>query len=442
MKKTFLASLLKKSTFRNERNTNAQRVRTRALQLESLENRELLSVAPGSEFLAADNSNIQGFISNLFTVDEARAAYELGAASRANDVVDIPEYVYDGADSQSVATDEIASSPTITVDAQTTPDGEYEIAAVAETGVSGPGAPSIYYDADKSDFNTEDDLVCWAATASNMLWYTNWASVTSAQNEQEFFDTVFVNSWPDAGGNAETGIAWFLTDKSYNGGSTSAYASAGYYSQLMGQYGETASDYVDVYDAHESGALQNLATALVNGDAVGLSARVYNTNSGHAITCWGYTVDTSYSSTDPRYYTGLYITDSDDEKSGKTDDELNERKLVYIGLEWHEDLSRLSSGRGYLLDYNGRTGDNRYYLDDFQTLKQRPAKYASISSVEPRSTVVTTTDDVYDVFDGKSRYARRLSTRIPATRSLLRVRSKEKRSRSIRRAANLRSTNP
>ena len=35
------------------------------------------------------------------------------------------------------------------------------------------------------------------------------------------------------------------------------------------------------------------------------------------------------------------------------------------------------------------------------TLKQRPEKYAAVDSVEPRSTVVTTTDDVYDVFDGK-----------------------------------------
>ena len=316
MKKLFFASFLKKASSRNERNTNAQRVRTRALQLESLENRELLSVAPGSEFLAADNANICGFINNRFSVEEARAAYELSAATRANDVVDLPASVFDDAQTQTVATDGIAAAPTFAVDAQTTSGSELNIVAAA--GVSGPGEPSIYYDADKSDFNQEDDLVCWAATASNMLWATNWASVTSAQNEQEFFDTVFVNSWPDAGGNAETGISWFLTDKSYYNGSTSAYTSAGYYSQLMGHYGEKASDYVSVYDACKSGALQDLATSLTSGDAVGLSIYYYNGGGGHAITCWGYTVDTSYASTDPRYFTGLYITDSDDEKSGKT----------------------------------------------------------------------------------------------------------------------------
>ncbi len=397
MKKPFLSLLLKKTTSRNERNANAERVRTRALQLESLENRELLSVAPGSEFLAADNANIHGFISNRFTVDEARAAYELGAASRANDVVDIPEYVYDGAEAQTVATDEI-DSPTITVDAQTTPDCEYEI---AEAGVSGPGRPSEYFDADKSAFNKEDDYLCWAATASNMLWYTDWARVTNAQNEQEFFDTYFVNSWADDGGSAQTGISWFLNDLSYSGRVTSAYVGAGYYSQLMGQYGESPSDYLSVYSATETGALQNLAAGLTAGDAAGLSIFQYSkpNKAGHAITCWGYTVDTSYSSTDPRYFTGLYITDSDDEKSGKNDDELNERILIYVGLEWSENL--FSSGGGYFLnDYSDKTGNDRYYLSDFQTLKTRPEKYA-VSNIEARSTIVTTADDVYDVFDGK-----------------------------------------
>ena len=408
MKKPFFASLLsKKSTSRNERNVRADRVRTRALQLENLESRELLSVAPGSVFQATDHANIYGFISGPFTVDEARAAYESSAATRADDAVVLPDFLFDGAEPQSVASVENDSTPNVSVDVQQFPDSEPSIpndaAPAPVVGVSGPGEPLIYYDADKSAINTEDDNLCWAATASNMLWHTGWASVTTAQNEQEFFDAYFVNSWPDEGGNAETAISWFLNDESYYSGSTGAYASAGYYSQLMGQYGESASDYISVYSATESGALQSLSTSFANDDAVGLAIYVYSSqSSGHAITCWGYAVDPSYSSSDPRYYAGLYITDSDDEKSGKTDDNLNERKLVYVTLEWHDSLSRLSSNSGgYLLGYNGRSGDDRYYLSRIQTLKQRPEKYAVVGDMEPRSTVVTTADDVYDVFDGK-----------------------------------------
>ena len=374
MKKLPLTSpLSKKTTSIKERKSSVERTRTRTLRPENLEPRELLSVSSGNEFLASDDTNIRSFINSRFTVDEALAAYESSVAAH-------------------------------NVDVQQTPDSNLSPQTIdISAAVSGPGEPSIYYDADKSESNTEDDNLCWAATASNMLWHTGWASVTNARNEQEFFDTYFVNSWPDAGGNVETAISWFMNDQSYYGGSTNAYTFAGHYSQLMGQYGESPSDYVVVYSATESGVLQNLSASLAKGDAVGLSARVYSTQNGHAITCWGYAVNTSYSSTDPRYYAGLYITDSDDEKSDKFDDELNERKLLYIGLEWHDNLSRLSSNGktvgGYMLDYNDRTGDNRYYLDDFQTLKQRPEKYAL--NPEARSTVVTTTDDVYDVFDGK-----------------------------------------
>ena len=92
MKKLSIASLLsKKTTSRNERNARSERVRARALRLESLESRELLSVAPGSEFLAADNANIHGCISGPFTVGETRAAYEASAATSDANVVDLTE---------------------------------------------------------------------------------------------------------------------------------------------------------------------------------------------------------------------------------------------------------------------------------------------------------------------------------------------------------------
>ena len=66
MKKTSLIrAFIEKATFRSKRNINAERVRTRALRLESLESRELLSVAPGGDFQAT----------------EALAVYESGVAT-------------------------------------------------------------------------------------------------------------------------------------------------------------------------------------------------------------------------------------------------------------------------------------------------------------------------------------------------------------------------
>ncbi len=57
-------------------------------------------------------------------------------------------------------------------------------------------------------------------------------------------------------------------------------------------------------EATESNALEAVDTFMHNGWAVQLSIK----DGGHAITCWGYTYDTA----DPDYYTGVYVTDSDD----------------------------------------------------------------------------------------------------------------------------------
>ncbi len=80
MKKlSLIDALVEKMTSRNERNSRAKRAR--ALRLENLESRELLSVAPGGDFLAFD----------------ALAAYESSVAAPADDVLDISGATLDGA---------------------------------------------------------------------------------------------------------------------------------------------------------------------------------------------------------------------------------------------------------------------------------------------------------------------------------------------------------
>ncbi len=235
MKTASIASLTSgKTTARNKRKSKAERPRTRALRIESLESRDLLSVATGSEFLASDGANIRGFISDGFTVDEAIAAYGSNAATHADEILDITENMIDDAAfprvvPQQTELEQTAPDPTVADGNQSQSDSDPPLDNAASAPVSGPGIPSIYYDADKSIVNTEDDNLCWAATASNMLWHTDWASVTNAQNEQEFFNEYFVNTWLDAGAPIENGVSWFLNDEFYYGSSTTTNASAGYY---------------------------------------------------------------------------------------------------------------------------------------------------------------------------------------------------------------------
>ena len=404
MKKLSLALLFGRSGARQTK--VAASPRARRMRLERLETRELLSVSSGFAFQAPNEPNVRGHISGGFSVDDAiaaKAAYE-ARATAGNDAVDLT-----GPNLAPLAS-EIPEIPVVAsaleIPAPKIPAAETTITV---EGLSGPGEPDVYFDADKSVTNTEDDELCWAATASNMLWYTGWASVTSAQNEQEIFDSYFVNAWPDDAGNASAAISWFLNNEFLfhrtGGGFVSspvAVESAGLYSRLMAQYEESAADYVAYYGGSQENVLSILASGLAEDSAVGLAIAI-PAGGGHAITCWGYAVDESYSSTDPRYYAGLYITDSDDER--KYDDELNERKLVYVGIEWSDTLKATKDSDvegGYYLNYAGRTGTNRYYLRGFDVLAQRPDKYAvTLDDAETPSTVVTTANDVVDLFDNK-----------------------------------------
>ena len=98
MKKlSLIDALVEKMTSRNERNNRAKRAR--ALRLENLESRELLSVAPGGEFLAP----------------VALAAYESSVAAPAADVLDISGATLDGAPAETANAPEPLATPVLTV---------------------------------------------------------------------------------------------------------------------------------------------------------------------------------------------------------------------------------------------------------------------------------------------------------------------------------------
>ena len=176
-------------------------------------------------------------------------------------------------------------------------------------------------DAEKCTSITQDDMMCWAATASNMLYYTGWL-LQDTTNEDEVF-TVFVDNFRYGklyGGKANYAVEWYFTG-SYTPTNWSEwdkpYANTGEYFNNI-----TLSNYLYTKDATAS----NFTLAvdkLQDGYAIGLSFGYYTAsgtrNGGHAITLWGMTYDTSLSVTDPNYYTGIIVTDSDDDKSSYGD---------------------------------------------------------------------------------------------------------------------------
>ena len=176
-------------------------------------------------------------------------------------------------------------------------------------------------DAEKCTAITQDDMMCWAGTAANMLYYTGWDLLDTASEDSVF--SVFIDHFTLGelyGGNPNYGIKWFFTGD-YTPASWSEWDqpisnSGGYYSDFF----ETKA--VSNYLTSKTFSVSNLTTArekLEDGYGVGITFGYYNSSGvrtgGHVITLWGMTCDTSLSVNDPNYYTGIIVTDSDDNKN-------------------------------------------------------------------------------------------------------------------------------
>jgi hypothetical protein len=169
-----------------------------------------------------------------------------------------------------------------------------------------------------------DSLMCWAATVSNVLMYTNWGYDRDTDGTIELYDDLyheFLYAFPNTGGSGSTG-----------------------YSHYLGTYWPTYNynDYFHQYHTH-SGMLPKIDEWLHMDYGLYLSITT-GSGIGHAITAWGY-------ETDPLgNYTKIAITDSDDHFSG----------LKWIDLNF-------SGGKYYLSGYP----NPRYYIRRIDAFEAR-----------------------------------------------------------------------
>ena len=180
-----------------------------------------------------------------------------------------------------------------------------------------------YYNVKK--YRHIDSSMCWAASAANVFAYTKWGYAVSVSgdrpadrlfaDEQEIYD-YFIDNFSNGGGTLNYAFTWLV-----NG--TSSTAAGWAHAEGDGGAlfpGVTVSKVrTTLYASTLKGDLiGKMAEHLKDGE--GITAAVgwftpdapVNRTSGHALTVWGYTYDTSYRPTDPNYYTGLIVTDSDD----------------------------------------------------------------------------------------------------------------------------------
>lgn len=194
--------------------------------------------------------------------------------------------------------------------------------------------------------NTDDDLLCWAAAASNILAWTDWGPMALGTNDAGVIFDYFQGHWVDDGYWSDDAWRWwFKGDQGYD----TPTADNSYVDTPGGGGFFPDTNFDDCF--RESGdtatSVPYIKECFQNGYGVALSLADDDNELHHAITCWGYQYD---SATDEIY--GIYITDSDD----------NELDLQGRELEYHE--VEMRGDNWYLLNYEanffGWGGDGAY----------------------------------------------------------------------------------
>src|SRR5512139_3135722 len=64
-------------------------------------------------------------------------------------------------------------------------------------------------DVEKSPATSDDDLLCWAATASNILEWTGWGFVSTFDDADDMF-AHYVDAFPNKTGNPYPAWSWWF----------------------------------------------------------------------------------------------------------------------------------------------------------------------------------------------------------------------------------------
>ena len=205
----------------------------------------------------------------------------------------------------------------------------------------------IWSDAEKTRTSTEDDNLCWAGAAANVLEWTGWGQVDGMTTTDEMFD-YFQDHWTDRGGQMTYGWRWWFSgvnpSRGWSGWSQVDVAGGGFH---------PSENYYSLYHytSSNSNAMSAIDTYLRSG--YGTTIGIYGPG-GHAITVWGFTHDDN----DASEYNGLYITDSDDYKyHPNAPDRLRYYEVEYTGGKW------------YLQNYGGSSS---WYIGGVHALEAAP----------------------------------------------------------------------
>ena len=176
-----------------------------------------------------------------------------------------------------------------------------------------------------------DDDMCWAASASNLLTYTGWAAQAGFSSTDDVFEA-YIDAFENNAGNPFYGLSWFFSGvnqlpeliRNQYPDNPEIVASVAQADEGTGRYlpDYAFEQFTDIVDMSEAGLIEGMAELrdhLDRGDGIALTLSLYRKqpeiySNDHAVTCWGYVIDTAYGVNEIGYNAGVFLTDSDSDK--------------------------------------------------------------------------------------------------------------------------------
>ncbi len=186
-------------------------------------------------------------------------------------------------------------------------------------------ADNCFVDAEKSLANDKDVNMCWAAAASNVLYFTHWtvSSMTSEDDVLDYFRDSFQYG-DERGGLGKAGIEWYLTGDYALSNRIDADQPLPNEGGLFVSSVDTCSSYLNGGEFFPNfNIFSYICSKLDEGNAVTIGiTRMIGSDSygGHEITIWGVGFDTNYAPNNVNYYKSIIVTDSDDDYYRTNDD--------------------------------------------------------------------------------------------------------------------------
>lgn len=173
-----------------------------------------------------------------------------------------------------------------------------------------------WHDAEKSKKNTNDDWLCWASSAANVLAWSKWGIVAGFETEDEIF-TYFAKHWSDnpAGSPREAWRWWFSGKNHDSRGAKVVVEGGGFWREFPFPSYKWECYAGELFCGIGQNQLKRdpfiLRRLLENGYAIVLQIvqpQEHGGRDSHMITLWGFRYDWL------NRFTGILVTDSDDAK--------------------------------------------------------------------------------------------------------------------------------